>query len=431
MSGRGLAPLPAKVPDAEVADFLPFPVLDAFLGASAAEFFSAEWQRAVRVFPNEGASHRLAAVNFDFRAVVESALKSTRLESLGGESRSGPAPGEPGWPEMPNAASARVTRAQDHAPDLALLCRQLTQEVSHRVSVNLYVTPPRSQGLDRHQDGHDVLILQVEGRKRWRIWWSDDPPPLDPLPALTFETSNRVRNDYRGTPFGGRSVGDREIEGKKEWNLELSPGEMIYVPRGWAHEVWTEESHSAHLTFGFHLVSWVDLLMTVVAQASRRHGAIRESLPICFARVAPDPEGVRERARAFLALLKDIDGAEAMEEVIGRWMNRDLDQSVATPKVEGAPPVSDTLRLRRTGPAAFVARGDSVGLFRPSDRPVELWLPKAFAAALRFVATIEPPEFEVRQVPGMSLSGRVRLCELLIAQGYVQPVVEDSPEVRT
>jgi len=430
MPGRDLTASSVLVPDAELAGLLPFPVLDAFLGVSAAGFFSNEWQRAVRVFPNEASAHRLKAVNFDFRAVVEAALKSARLETLGAEGRTGPRPGEAGWPAEPNAASARVSRAQDHAPELDRLCRQLTEEVSHRVSVNLYVTPPRSQGLDRHQDGHDVLILQLEGRKRWRIWKSDAPPPLDPLPALTFETAKRIRSDYRGTRFGGHGIPDKEIEGKTEWNLDLGPGEMIYVPRGWAHEVWTEDSHSAHLTFGFHLVSWVDLLLTVVAQASRRHGAIRGSLPIGFARVGPEPGGVRAKTRELLALLDDIDGAEAMEEVIGRWMQRDMDKVPHDPAVGEAPRVEDSLRLRRPRPAAFVSRGDSVGLFRPSDRSSELWFPGAFAKALQFVATVEPPEFEVRQVPGVSPSSRAHLCAMLIAEGYLEPVLQIPLEAR-
>lgn len=124
-----------------------------------------------------------------------------------------------------------MARAQDYAPDLGQLCLKLTEEVSHRVSANLYVTPPRSQGLDRHHDGHDVLILQIDGRKRWRIWKSDAAVPLDTLPALTFETGRRLRRDYRGTPYGGRGVPDAEIEGKKEWNLELSPGDW-FTSRG-------------------------------------------------------------------------------------------------------------------------------------------------------------------------------------------------------
>ncbi len=422
---RGLGGAASTLAEA-APETLPFPVLDALLGASSSEFFSTDWQRSVRVFPSEAAAHRLTAANFDFRAVVAQAAKAGKLEDLG-KDRPGPRPGEPGWPETQKGPSARVTRAQSFAPDLAKLCERLTEELSHRISANLYVAPPLSRGLDRHQDGHDVLILQVEGRKRWKVWTNDAPPPLDSLPALTFEGAQRTRRDYRGTPFGGRSVKDSEIAGKREWSFDLAPGEMIYVPRGFAHDVWTEESHSAHLTFGFHLVSWIDVLMTVVAQASRRHGEIRESLPIGFARVGPAVGEVRHRTRQLLALLNDTDGAEALEEVIGRWLHRDLEKAPQNPKVS-APKLVDHQRLRRIAPAAFVTRPDSVGLFRASDRPAEIWLPAAFAKALRFVATVEPPEFEVRDVPGMSPSSRTRLCEMLIVEGYLEIAGEGGSE---
>lgn len=407
---------------------LPFPVLDALLGASAAGFFATDWQRSVRVFPTEAAGHRLAAANFDFRHVVAEATKIGKVEDLG-KDRPGPRPGEPGWPETPKGPSARVTRAQGFAPDLAVLCERLSDELSHRVSANLYVAPAQSRGLDRHQDGHDVLILQVEGRKRWKVWTSDAPPPLDTLPALTFEGGKRTRRDYRGTPFGGRSVKDAEIAGKREWSFDLAPGEMIYVPRGFAHDVWTEESHSAHLTFGFHLVSWIDVLMTVVAQASRRHGEIREGLPIGFARVGPAVGEVREKTQRLLALLSDTDGAEALEEVIGRWLHRDLEKPPQNPKVS-APKLAFDQRLRRIAPAAFVTRPGSVGLFRASARSAEIWLPAAFAKALRFVATVEPPEFEVRAIPGMAPSSRARLCEMLIVEGYLEIAGQGSSEVQ-
>ena len=424
---RGLAGAATTAVEAATAP-LPFPVLDALLGASAAEFFATEWQRSVRVFPVEAAGHRLAAANFDFRTVVAEAAKVGKLEELG-KDRPGPRPGEPGWPEAQKGPSARVSRAQGFAPDLAALCEQLSEELSHRISANLYVSPPDSRGLDRHQDGHDVLILQIEGRKRWKVWTNDAPPPLDTLPPLPFEGAKRTRRDYRGTPFGGRSVKDAEIAGKREWSFDLAPGDMIYVPRGFAHDVWTEESHSAHLTFGFHLVSWIDLLMTVVTQASRRHAEIRESLPVGFARAAPDAELVRRRTRDILALLNDADGAEALEEVIGRWLHRDIEKPPQNPKA-AAPKLVEHQRLRRIAPAAFVSRPDSVGLFRASDRSAEIWLPLAFAKALRFVATVEPPEFEVRDLPGMSPSSRARLCEMLIVEGYLEIADQRGSEVQ-
>ena len=405
-----------------VAGGLPFPVLDAFLGASSVEFFQTEWQRATRHFPSAAAAQRLGAAGIDFRQAVSDALAASKLEVLGGKGRPGPAPGTPGWPETADAPSARVSRVQDYVPALSSFCRAVSDELSHRVSVNLYVSPPQSRGLDRHVDGHDVLILQIEGRKRWKVWRNDAPPPLDALPALTFEGSKRLRSDYRGTPFGGRSVADAELSEGPVEDFFASPGDLFYVPRGWAHDVWTEDSYSAHLTFGLHLVSWVDLLMTVVAQSSRRHGAIRGALPMGFARISPDPQRIAARTKELLALLADTDGAEAMEEVIGRWMCRDLTSLSGEGEVQTPPSAAPEMRLRRVGPVALVHRAESVGLFRPAQTGAEAWFPLAFSKALRFIATTEPPEFAVGDVPGVSPSGRVRLCQLLLAQGYVQPL---------
>ena len=53
---------------------------------------------------------------------------------------------------------------------LADLCRQLEAEFSCPVQTNIYLTPPNAQGFQTHYDNHDVLVLQVEGAKRWRLY---------------------------------------------------------------------------------------------------------------------------------------------------------------------------------------------------------------------------------------------------------------------
>jgi hypothetical protein len=76
-------------------------------------------------------------------------------------------------------------------PPLVAFSARLSEELGHPTQINAYITPPQNQGFAAHYDTHDVFVLQVTGRKRWRIWKSDAPPPLDSLPALTFETSRR------------------------------------------------------------------------------------------------------------------------------------------------------------------------------------------------------------------------------------------------
>ncbi|MBL4539134.1 MAG: hypothetical protein JKP96_10730, partial [Oceanicaulis sp.] len=116
-----------------------------------------------------------------------------------------------------------------HRP-LADLCRQLEADFSCPVQTNIYLTPPNAQGFQTHYDNHDVLVLQVEGRKRWRLY---DAP---------------VGTPYRGERFTpGRFA---QTEPREE--LVLEPGDVLYVPRGLMHDAVNEgdDQASLHITTG-------------------------------------------------------------------------------------------------------------------------------------------------------------------------------------
>jgi 50S ribosomal protein L16 3-hydroxylase len=67
-------------------------------------------------------------------------------------------------------------------------------------------------GVGPHVDSYDVFLLQLQGRRRWRIGRVDDPVLVDGAPLKIL--SNFVA--------------------EQEWLLE--PGDMLYLPPHWAHE---------------------------------------------------------------------------------------------------------------------------------------------------------------------------------------------------
>jgi len=67
-------------------------------------------------------------------------------------------------------------------------------------------------GVGAHVDSYDVFLLQGEGRRRWRVGTQRDRR-LDP------RAPHRVLARFRP---------------QREWILE--PGDMLYLPPGWAHE---------------------------------------------------------------------------------------------------------------------------------------------------------------------------------------------------
>jgi bifunctional lysine-specific demethylase and histidyl-hydroxylase NO66 len=97
------------------------------------------------------------------------------------------------------------------------------------------------QGFAPHFDDVDVYVLQVEGRKRWRVY---APLPGHALPR-----------------YSSRDFLDAEI-GTCMLDAVLAPGDLLYLPRGTIHQAESLPGDaSLHLTVSAdHQRSWADLL---------------------------------------------------------------------------------------------------------------------------------------------------------------------------
>ena len=140
------------------------------------------------------------------------------------------------------------------------LCAALENDFSHAVHANAYLTPGDSPGFTPHYDTHEVFVLQIAGDKRWRVF----EPPL-PLP-------------HRTQPFTpiGYALPAPILE------LELKPGDLLYLPRGYVHTAHTSHNHSAHVTIGMTVYTWVELISELVA-SSKDIAGFRAALPPGFA----------------------------------------------------------------------------------------------------------------------------------------------------
>ncbi len=67
-------------------------------------------------------------------------------------------------------------------------------------------------GVGPHVDSYDVFLLQVQGRRRWRIGRAKDKTCVPGVPLKILA----------------------HFEPEQEWLLE--PGDMLYLPPGWAHD---------------------------------------------------------------------------------------------------------------------------------------------------------------------------------------------------
>jgi len=155
-------------------------------------------------------------------------------------------------------ASLVLSQFHETHPPLAHFCRGLERLFLHAVQSNIYLTGPAAQGFRTHFDTHDVLVLQIEGRKRWRVW-----------------DGERMERPTRRTPWPGnmQPVGEPNI-------IEMEPGDALYIPRGVMHDAATEPGgRSLHATIGFMEPSWAHALRTLIDEAEILDVSLRHSVP--------------------------------------------------------------------------------------------------------------------------------------------------------
>jgi ribosomal protein L16 Arg81 hydroxylase len=145
---------------------------------------------------------------------------------------------------------------QHHAP-LRPLKRMLERELQGQVWANLYASWGTTSGVAPHWDDHDVFVIQVLGRKHWRLHAPTRPWPLPdeleqaPPPAAL----DRVQ--------------------------VLEAGDVLYLPRGWWHLVTPLDEPSLHLTFGVLRPTNADFLRWLVQRASALE-LVRQDLPLAL-----------------------------------------------------------------------------------------------------------------------------------------------------
>lgn len=127
--------------------------------------------------------------------------------------------------------SAVLRDAPRRCYHVSALTAALEAQLGLPAGANVYLTPPGSQGLSAHVDDHDVFVLQMDGCKSWLLSPPTEPCDMLPLPHAPRRTVPQLRGGRGcGRSSGGSSSSSAQLR------FELSPGDCLYVPRGWAHE---------------------------------------------------------------------------------------------------------------------------------------------------------------------------------------------------
>ncbi|MFE0187304.1 cupin domain-containing protein [Streptomyces sp. NPDC058989] len=204
------------------------------------------------------------------------------------------------------------------------LAEALERHFRTDVQVNLYASWTAKEGFGLHFDDHDVVVLQLEGAKRWRI---HEPTRVDPL---------RVDVEAPEPPHG-QPVAE----------IVLRAGDMLYLPRGWWHAVAATEGRSLHLTCGLTPTTGADLLSWLAGQL-RASAAVRANLPYLASR--------EEQVAHLSVLLKEFTKAlhdEVIEEFLFARGTMDPGRPMPSLPFVGGIPADESLHVRLTASGAW------------------------------------------------------------------------------
>ncbi|HEX6340114.1 cupin domain-containing protein [Umezawaea sp.] len=288
-------------------------------------------------------------------------------------------------------------------PPLVDFATDLGADLGHPVQVNAYLTPPQSQGFSAHYDVHDVFVLQVAGRKRWRV---HEPVHQDPL---------------RDQPWADHADAVAERAAREPLLDEvLAPGDALYLPRGYLHSAVAQGEISAHLTVGVHVLTRYALVEALLALAGRDTD-LRASLPLGID--VADPDQLAPHLTAVVGLLGDVladaDPRDVAERVRRRvWSGNaprplaPLAQATAARNADAG----DAVRWRPGLRFRLRTDGDRVVLDLPHDR---MTLPAGTAAALDLLAA--GGVVVLGTLPGLPVEDQRVLVRRLLKDGVLVP----------
>lgn len=214
-------------------------------------------------------------------------------------------------------------------PQISRLATAVEREMGLYTNVNAYLSFSKGGAFKPHWDIHDVLAVQVHGRKRWRFWKTVVPHPV--------EMADNV-------PIDASVVPDQEIE--------LAPGDVLFIPRGEPHAAAVSAGCSVHLTIGLRSETGIDFFKYIHKKASQ-DPLLRMNLP----RKVLDEQSDAHEAALKRRLHQLIDAA-SMSQFL---QEGDLSRSPAVQTaVSGALPQIDhilRLTLRRRVPLPDIAPG--------------------------------------------------------------------------
>lgn len=193
-----------------------------------------------------------------------------------------------------SGATFVIQAGQRYFNNLSHCCLELSKKFNSPVQANLYITPNKSQGFNPHWDTHDVFVFQITGTKTWHLYGFEKELPTK---NQTF-----VSKGYEKEPVQ---------------TIQLSPGDFLYVPRGYVHDAMADDGISSHITIGVLSFTWARYFNELFPQLEE-FKTFREAIPFWKGDLT---SLIKEKTEALKQKLSELDFDKAIERLNKSYKN--------------------------------------------------------------------------------------------------------------
>jgi hypothetical protein len=317
----------------------------------------------------------------------------------------------PALSDIPDAATFRERIGQFHARNysvrfpalrplsapLELLARALEVLLHQPVTTSAFW----SRGGMRapvHYDDHDLLVVQLRGSKRWYL----------------TQRPSELPNVWKGIPADdAQQLGAHTV-------VDLTPGSMLYLPRGTLHTV-DSDTASIHVAIGFTPLTVRELALAALDYLSDLEPRLRAT---AGARLALQLQGVgfERLVPPALEAIEQLRSAARTPGFLAAALQRRSARAVAAltmlPQPGTPAPLTLESRLQQTEQAFchLTANAEKIDFSYPGGH---VYIHRGVEASLTYM--VNTPQFRVADIPGpIADEVRLSLAAKLVEIGYLR-----------
>ena len=153
------------------------------------------------------------------------------------------------------------------------------------VTCNAYYSRCQRPAFKSHFDTMEVFAVHIEGEKTWHLYEGHFEQPIE-------------ADGYRYSSFD--EAYHAKAKGARTQEITMTPGDILYIPRGQYHDALAASDSCLHLSFGTTRPTGLDFLRTVT-RAATADPLFRREMP-----TVDEPELYRERVRDLAGRLLEI-----------------------------------------------------------------------------------------------------------------------------